>query len=466
MGLCVLLLLGGCGGDDAHEDYGSLSAALSSARAGDTVRVGAVRISGGTLVVPPGVTLQGAGDGATVVVAPTDSVGIYLQTADGVADTRLTGLSVESGGTAAVLARGTGSAAVDRCTITASLGIAVGAEGVARFTVTDVTATGPVTPAIADMLPPDVSAASTATHGLVLVNVADARLTRVWMNGFALFGALSIASGVTWSEGGADGNLGTALMAYGGTATLDSVQACGSLQGQSLIPAYGAVFAAGAVVDTTGFTACDGEGYGMLQHMAAARHSNLVATGNENAAVWVQFSESFSLAGSSSRIADNAFAGVVGVEATNLSLSDATISDTRLARRLAVGSSGTVDVGDGIQLNRSTTGVTLTAVTFDQNPRCGFVADLDGGDTTGITLDGVTVSGADTALGVVVQNGMAGPGWDSGVSRSGGLATRDAAFVSAGSILEGLGEVVAPTDLPTPVGADGLESLGVVAPTD
>ena len=463
--LAVSLQLG-CGSDEtAHTDYASLTAALEGASLGDTVRVGAARIEGGTVRVPPGVTLVGSGD-VSIIVAPADNVAVAALTSPGGPETRVSSVRVESSGRAGVVAVGGGSARIDSVTVQATKGIGIGAEDVATLTMIDVTLTGPVTPENADSQPLDPAPNDTATHGIVLVNVTRADLTRVSSVGFAEFGALLVNSGVTWTEGGADRNLGTGIMSYGGSATLDGLTVCGTLQGLRLIPAYGIVLTNDTLTDTRGLTICDGQGYGALHAGARALHTDLVATGNTNAAVWLQDTDMFEINGSGSRLAGNAFAGVVVVDSTNVTVADATIDGTRSVTRV-VGEVGTVQVGDGVQLVRSTASVFLRNLTLVGNERTGILADLNGGSSSDITFDAVSASATGTAYGVLAQGGTITAGWDTGVTRMGAAVTNDETFFASGSMLDIVG-VVAPTDIPMAAGiADsGLPILGVVAPTD
>jgi len=462
---CLLAAVAvGCGGEvTVHEDLGSLQAALDGAGPGDTVRAGSVRLEG-PLRVPPGVTLLGAGQGETIVVAPTDMVGVVAETG-GAAETRVRGLTVESAGRAGILVTGDGAIRVEEVDVTATRGIGIGAEGSSWVRIADVTLAGPVTRESADTIlepTPD----SHATHGLVLVDVATAQLEDVQIDGFARIGAVFVDSGVSWARGGADGNLGTGVMASGGNTSLSSLGICDTLQGLHLIPAYGAVFADDVTVDTSDLTICDGDAYGAIFAGARARHENLVATGNGNAALWAQGSDMLEVVGAGSRLSDNRFAGVVAVDSANVHLSDATVEDTEEVVRVA-GEVGTIEVGDGIQLVRSTTGVVLSDLTLSGNQRAGILVELGGGSTSGLSIDGVAASATGDALGVVAQGGMLESGWDGGVARMGAAEGNDASFLSSGDVLDVVG-VVAPTDLPAADGfaTDGLSHVGVVAPTD
>ena len=73
----------------------------------------------------------------------------------------------------------------------------------------------------------------------------------------ALFGALIVESTTTWRGGGAPWNMGNGLMVHAGTAHLEDLDFSGTFGDYLLMPAYGAVFAAEAVVDTVNLTVSD-----------------------------------------------------------------------------------------------------------------------------------------------------------------------------------------------------------------
>ena len=460
--LSLVALIGCAGEDGPASSAAELSAALGGAGAGDTVRASAGTFRG-SFVVPDGVTLEGAGDG-TILESSDDRAVVILRATS--AQTTVRNVTVRSTGSAAIVATGAGTATVDTVRVESTRGIGIGGEDAGTFRLVDVSLVGPVTRDNVSSLPLDPTPADTATHGIVLVRVADAELLRVTVNGYAKFGALFVESGVDWDTGNANENVSTGMMSYGGSATLTGVEIARTIGGFTLIPPYNAVFANGSIVSTTNLVASGGEGYGVLHSATGGNHVNLVAEDNTAAGLWAQDTAGLSLSGASSRIANNAFAGVVALESADVTIEDAAITDTRMARRV-FGETGTVEVGDGIQLVRSVTAITLRNLTLTNNQRAGTLIDLGGSTTDGITLTSVTANATGTSLGVVAQNGTLTAGWDATVARMGDTATNDPAFLTSGALLDIAG-VVAPTDMPAAddISTGGLGAVGVVAPTD
>lgn len=434
-------------------DPGEIASALSAAEPGDTVRVGACRVTG-SFTVPAGVTFEGVSTGDSVIVGSPGDVALTLvPAADG---TRLRNLTVESAGAAGILVEGGGSAAIEHVDVSATLGLAIGVEGVDDLALTNVSVDGPVDAARATELVPPVAATDAATHGLVLVNVGAARLSDVVTSGFAQFGALFAGSDVTWSGGGAPANLGTGLMAAGGRLTLSSLDLSGTFEGLQLVPAYGAVFAAGADVDTTSLRVSDGEGYGLLHSEATARHIDLTARNNDMAAVWLQDCDHFELSGAGTGLVGNGLAGVVVVDSSDVTIRHAHIDATTTRTKL-VEETGSVQVGDGIQLVGTTDAVTLEDLTLSSNARVGILVDLGGGTLDDFAIAQVSVDGTGEQLGAVVQGGTAPAGWDDGVTRQGATSANDAALADELGVVG----IVGPSDLPpsSDVADQGLAAL-------
>jgi hypothetical protein len=417
-----------CDGESAteHCDVAALQAALDAASPGSTVRMGACRLSG-WLTVPAGVTLAGRGPGASIL----KTVGIFpaLRITPGSTVTRVVDLSVESAeaNSAVFVLPGTGSAAVERVRIAAGHGFALAAEGVGSLALTGVTLTGPVTPA--NHLGWSDDPTETATHGLALVRVGNATLSDVTASGFALFGALLVDCSTTWTGGGAPRNLGTGVMVYRGEAELHDLDLSGTLDGDRLMPAYGAVFAGDdtteANVESSGLVLSGGDDAGLLQQKAVGLHRDLVAADNGGAGVWVQNCSSFELNGET-RIEGNTFSGVVGIATQRMVVDGGEIATTQAVSHV-VSEGGSEPVGDGIHFVRDGAGtLEVRDVTLRTNDRVGLLLELRGGGTDGITLSGVEVSGTGEALGVYAQHGTATAGWDTGVTRDPVTTTNDA----------------------------------------
>lgn len=434
-------------------DPGALEEALSSATEGDIVRIGACRVTA-SITVPPGVTLEGAGVDESVLVGGAGQIPLTVEPSAG--GTFVHDLRVESDGPAGVLVEGAGSVTLQHVVIVANRGVGLGAEGLDELTLANVSLQGPVDAESAGSILPPISSEEVATHGLVIVGVGAATLDEVDSSGYAQFGALVVDSTITWSGGGAASNLGTGLMTWGGAAILTSLDLSGTFQGLQLVPAYGGVFAGGADVETTSLRVSDSEGYGLLHSEAIARHIDLTARNNNLAALWLQNCAGFELSGAGSGLVGNGLAGIVAVDSSDVTIRHAHV-DATVRRTAIVAETGSVEVGDGVQLVGTTRNVTLEDLTLSGNARIGILLDLDGGALDGFSMDRVSVDGADDALGAVLQGGTLEPGWDDGLTRQGATAANDAAL---GDELGVVG-IVGPSDMPaaTEVADQGLAAL-------
>ncbi|MBI5486712.1 MAG: hypothetical protein HY905_05230 [Deltaproteobacteria bacterium] len=453
-------LAGACGGSDSAEKCTAdeLAAALGAARAGDTVRVGACRIAG-SFEVPAGVTLTGHGPTESVLL--TTGHRPVLRLVPGASPTRVADLGVLSSGNSGIWITGTGSAVLERVRLEATRGIGVAAEDVDVLELRSLELVGPIVETNRNSVlmsgsPPEVDPDLWATHGLLLVRVADARLEDVTARGFASFGALLVDGATTWERGGAPRNLGTGLMISGGSAVLRDLDLSGTFRGVLVRLAYGGVFADAADVESSGLVVDDGDNFGLLHDGATARHTDLVAGGNGGPAVWIQDCDGVELAGAGMALAGNRLAGVVAVHSSNVTVSDGRIDDTALATRIFE-ESRSVQVGDGVQVVGAAGPVTLRRLALSGNERAGLLIDLGGGTMDGIAVDTLAVDGFGTQYGALVQNGDAASGWDTSVSREGATADND---VRPHADLSIVGRVD-PDDVPAVdrVGVDGVNAI-------
>lgn len=430
--LVLASFLAACGDDDPQPacDAGTLADRLGGAAAGDTVEVGACRIEG-SFEVPAGVTLTGAGRDATVLVGSEGQVALTLLPGPGESTTVASDLTVESGGRVGLLAQGEGRFLIERVTVTARRGVAAAVTDARWLVLREVDLEGPVDAELAVTLDqPDP--AEVATHGLVVVASPETVLEDVSVRGFALVGALLYGTSGTWTRGEITENLGLGIAQYGGALAVQDVSVTHTLQGVRLEPSFAMVLADGADLDSTGLVVDDNETYGILQAAATARHLDLLARHNGDAAMWIQDVGSLVIQGGS--FEENSFAGIVAVDSTGIDVQDLSITGTVLATAVFDGT-GRVEVGDGIQLVGSTDGVSLDGVTLSENQRAGVLVDLDGGTGSGISLTGVTVDGTDGQYGVIAQGGTPADGWDEGVTRLGATLANDEAFLEGASTL-------------------------------
>jgi hypothetical protein len=412
----LLLLLAACGGEEpmtpAICDAASLQTALDSASSGDRIAMGACRIEG-DFVVRSGVTLAGAG--ATSVIAGSD-IAIEVE-GNGAA---IEDLSVAAGARAGIVLR-EGRASVSRVHIEAPTGIALGAEGLDSLRLDTVSALGPIDASNEGQVPYPPDRTIFATHGIVAVNVADLDLVDVTANGFAGAGVVIIDSSARWERGNADANLGLGLHVQGGSAELIDVGLDQTFRGTWGIETYGGAFTASAAIDSTNLTA-DDNWYGLLQDGGSARHRNISAIGNQNAGLWAQFTTSFDIDGT---VRDNDFAGIVAFQAEGVAIHDSTIETTHEVLR-PTGETGTVIIGDGIQLVDSADGARLVDLELTDNERVGLLIELRGGSYSAMEISNVRISQS-VGNAAVIQHGFAPNDWDSGIIRNGVTADADRA---------------------------------------
>lgn len=419
--------LAACGPDDEPSglcDAAALQQALSQAGPGDVVTVGVCRVEG-RFDVPAGVTLSGAGVGQSVIVGPAGDTAVAVDAGEDASIVR--DLSVESADVG-VRVDEAGSAVVERVEITASRGMALGADGVASLALRSVVLRGPLTREAAALLSSEPLPEDTATIGLALLDVASAELTDVEVSGFAGWGVLATDSTTTWTGGRVAQNLGAGIQVQGGSATLDAVEVLDTLQGGLLRPSMGVVANGGAVVDTTGLALRDNDNFGLLIAGASGTHTDLLAQDGGDAAVWLQQATDVTLAGA--EILDNRFGGVVALESSDLELADVRVERTTLLTSVS-GVQGRIEVGDGVQLVASTENIRLSRATLAGNERVGLFVDLGAGDASGIAIDDVDVTATGDAYGAVIQNGDATDDWDGAILRHGDAAANDAAFADA-----------------------------------
>jgi hypothetical protein len=431
-------LVAACGAEPIR-DVAGLSSALQRARSGDTIDLGRCTLNA-SFTVPAGVSLVGEGSDVTRIEAPAGSPALVIM--PGSTATQIAQLSVDSGSRVAILARGSGKVAIRDVKVDVRLGIGIGVEAVDVLAMSSVSIAGPVTASNASAIPPAVTSTESATYGLVLVRVRSAELDDLAVNGFASAGALFSSSTVAWSRGNASSNLGLGVYVEAGQATLTDVAIDHTMQGLGLIPAYAGAFTRTARVDTHRLHVGSGEGFGLLQDSGTARHLDLDAEDNTGAAVWSQHAASVEVSGT---LARNGFAGVVAVDSQMVSVHDATIDSTQKVVRI-LEETGTIQVGDGVQLVRSADGAHLSQVSLSNNGRVGVLLELGGATAVPSVFDHVIVTASTGAFGAVIEDGMGASGWDSGITRMGVDAAADYAESGHLPSVQGVGPCERPRD--------------------
>jgi hypothetical protein len=239
---------------------------------------------------------------------------------------------------------------------------------------------------------------------------------------------------------------------------MEGADLSGTLGEFLLLPAAGGVFAGGASVETRDLRVSEGHGLGLVHDDVSARHVDLVAEDNGDAAVWVEDCPSFELSGTGTEIARNGLGGVVLVDSGAATIMDARVSQTVLVRR-TFGETGTVELGAGLEFVRPGGPVVLRGVTLSRNEQVGLLVQLaDTGTTDALMVDGVAVDGLGTAFGAVAQGGTVLPGWDAGIARDAVTLGNDAAPHPPLPVVRRLGPEALAADAAA-VSADGLAAI-------
>ncbi len=456
--MAIALSWSACGADNSLCSVDSLQAELDTAQPGQVVSAGVCTFDG-PVRIPAGVGLRGAGTDETIFkLGPSDSP-IAIDSS-GLASS-LSNVRVRSEACAAITITGSGSVGLASLQVDALSGLAIGAQALAELQLTEVEIQGPVDAQTDDAtipLPPYAcSTGQPATHGLVLIDVEDASLNQVRVEGFAAFGALFLRSVVAWDGGGSENNVGTGVGVWGGDVDLRGLRLCGAEQRTLPVEASNGIFASGASVSTSAITVCESDVFGLFHDNVSAEHRDLVAQDNGYGGVWAQSVSSLSITGTSEFVR-NGFAGVAAFDSSGVEVSGATVEATESKLSL-VGQTGSVTVGDGVHVVRSA-GM-LENLLLTNNERVALLLDFGGdGSSNAVSLLDVTVDGSGDALGAIAQNGQIAATWDAQVTRQGTTMSNDVAF--AGTLA--VADIVGPVCLPSPGDLDGMGLDALVGP--
>lgn len=454
--IALSLTCAGCE-EDAACNADELSSTLFRAFEGDTVTVGACELSG-SFTVPSGVTLEGA---SAVLVSDSDEP--VLRVEPGASPPTVRGLTVRSSGDAAILIRGTGEAVLEDLVVETSRGIGIGVEDVEALTLRNVTIDGLVTAEQAEELAADPDREEVATHGLALVRVVSASLVDVRADRFASTGVLAVSGEVDWSGGGTLGNRGTGVMVHGGIATLQNLELCGGITGQSPVPATSLAIEEGAVVTTEDLLVCESQGIGIFQEGSTSSHVDLVARDNTHGGLWAQNNSTVTIEGSASELVDNGFVGAAFIDSGAVTLESALFARTVMSSS-PFESHVDSEAGDGVQLVRPGGAIVLRDLRVEENARVGILYEQlpPSFGTQGPTLNNIHVTGEGDQLGVIFQSpdgDEAQQPWDAdeAIQRNGVIATNDAEFEGHLDMAESADQSEVPdTD---DVEQDGLDAL-------
>jgi hypothetical protein len=440
--LVAWLALTGCEGGLCSA--AELEEALTSAEAGDEVRLGACEIEG-AFEVPTGVRLVGAGNG-TVLRSVEGGAPVLLVTSSEPVTVESLRLAVDHGGLGA-RAVGAGPLELHGVQVEVARGVGLGvADGTLRLR--DVTLVGPITAANATTA--STRSSETGTWGLTGQS-CSVELDRVRARGFAV-GAVGVEDCTTvWRDdddlADVEATRGLGIGVFGGTAELEGVEVTGLLAG---IGAPGVALAATglATLRATDLRVTSGAGYGVLADGADVELVRAVIEDLGLTGVQVQRG---ALDATDLTLRRNGGAGVVALDAARVRIEHAVIAEHRSVL-LPSDAGDDVRVADGIHVRRvGATGapidLALREVALEDNPRAGLLLDAAESAPAMLSLIAVRArADAEGALGVVAQRTMLPAGWDAEVTREGAPAANDPLFATE---LDLVG-IIMPPILPPP----------------
>ncbi len=390
-------------------DLEALRAALAAAAPGALVQVGACRFEGVSLVVPPGVTLEG--DGASSVLAGT---GPLVTLAEGAALRRV---ELEVDGGIGITARGA-TITVSDVELRVVRGVGVIVRG-GRATLARVGIHGSATASLAPSAGPEVG-----SYGVAAIDGTTVELSDLEIDRGGPWGVIVDSSALTWRGGAVRETVGTAIYVANGSASLVDVRVEDVLQGLQPLPSCGLVATAGASIDATRLAVVGSEGLGVLVDASSGTFDALSVGDARYGGVWVQDSTGVVFTGIA--LARNGLAGLTAV-ASAIDVDGGTVEST--TRELAIyGEVGAMSAGDGIALVRPSGATRISGVDVEGSARIGVLVDVAAGALASVTLVDVAVGGE--TLGCLAQeDGARVPlgGWDAGVTRSGAALANDGA---------------------------------------
>jgi hypothetical protein len=415
---CVLMVtalaLAACSDDGGKvcTDADCLTAALSGAKSGSTVKVGAGTIEG-NFEVPAGVTLAGEGSGSTVLKAA--GAGPVLEVTTGSSATTIRDLSVEGGSTGGIYASGDGALTLLDLVISVTGGFCVKVQEIGSLTAENLELSGNVTQDVQGTIQAKPNGDLWALAGLAAVKVGQADLKNVNAIGFASCGVLLHRTPTVWDGGEMREMVGSGVHVDGQAAvTLKNVSSH-DIWGGATPFGYGLVASNQAEVNTEGMTSKDNFVAGMLFDHATGENIDAVVTGNQSRGVWIQHcgeaggGPSVVFSGAATDLDNNQGVAFGVYHSAGVSLSDAHINGTQGANHIPYGQeTGMVQIGDAIEITYSDE-LTFTDLALDSNTRAGVVVDGrdeqgTAGHETNVTFSNVKISG-DGQRGFADQHG-------------------------------------------------------------
>lgn len=407
--------LAACGGDGGGQsrcaDVGCLHRALAEAGPGDMIELEAGTFEG-SFTLPAGVTLHGAGPDQTVLRFAGDGPVLVAEVGETGAS-RVADLAVEGVAGGGVLAEGAcaggdGVLELEHLAVSVQAGLGIGVWNACALRATDVTVTGNVDEQNKSGIVPAPDDTLFAVAGLALVQVGDARLTRVELSGAAAYGAVLYETPTAWSGGEVHHLVGTGIQADGPVdVSLQDLAVHHVWQGATPY-GYGIVASREVNLTTENVSLEDNEGLGLLINESSGDFSGLTVRSNNNRGVWVQFCNppqagepSVRIHGTNTLFDANRGVALGVYVSTGVEVADATIQATE---KFEVSNNGTGElIGDGIEIIESDQG-TFRDLIVQDNERAGVVVDCGDLESSDIQFDNVQISG-EGDRGFVPQNG-------------------------------------------------------------
>ena len=416
--LCVLMIaamaFAACSddGDKVCTDANCLQSALQGAKAGSTVRAGAGTIEG-NFTVPAGVTLQGAGVGATIL--KTAGNGPVLDVTAG--GTSISDLSVEGDQNGGIYVGGDGALTLSDLAVSVTGGFGIKVISIGSLTAENLELSGNVTQEIQGSIQAKPNGELWALAGMVVIKVGSADLKSIDAMGFASCGVLLHQTPAVWDGGEMHDMVGSGVHVDGqAQVSLNNISSH-DIWGGATPYGYGFVASNQAEVITEGAVARDNDVAGMLFDHATGEHTDAVVTGNRSRGVWIQHcgqagsGPSVVFKGTGTDLDGNRGVAFGVYYSAGVSLSDAHVSGTQGADHIPYGlETGMVQIGDAIEITYSDE-LAFKDLVLDNNTRAGVVvdgrdADGNAGHQTNVVFENVKISG-DGERGFATQHGTA-----------------------------------------------------------
>ncbi len=397
-------------GDKICTDANCLKSALQGAKAGSTVRAGAGTIEG-NFTVPAGVTLQGAGAGATILKS-TGNGPVLDVTAGG---TSISDLSVEGDKNGGIYVGGDGALTLSDLDVSVTGGFGIKVISIGSLTAENLELSGNVTKEIQGSIQAKPNGDLWALAGLAVIKVGEADLKTIDAMGFASCGVLLHQTPTVWDGGEMHEMVGSGVHVDGqAQVSLNNISSH-DVWGGATPYGYGFVASNQAEMNTEGAVARDNDMVGMLFDHATGEHTDAVVTGNQSRGVWIQHcgqaggGPSVVFSGAGTDLDGNHGVAFGVYYSAGVSLADGHISGTQGANHIPYGlETGMVQIGDAIEITYSDD-LTFKDLVLDNNTRAGVVVDgrdQDGntGHETNVLFDNVKISG-DGERGFATQHG-------------------------------------------------------------